>query len=334
MRPKLACGCYDGVSRREVLQGGLLAAVTALGGVGETMAQPAGKTGVRSIDIHAHYFPQAYFDLFNTAGFNSEFRRSEAGFFFTTPTQSYGPLPTKFIDLKQRLADMDTQGVTMHALSLTGPMTYWVDGKLSLALARTWNDAAVTAHQTYPDRFVVLATLPMLDPDRAIEELNRVSQLPGVRGVYMGTYIGGRDLDDPLFETIFSRIEALDLPIFLHPLAPVVGGKRLEPFSFTNLIAFPMDTTIAACFTQSRLASLPCPTTPVWSRTWLASFDMAFLSSRQTPKYANGSTSNLRVGRTIEAFQFRFVGRRRLHLPPDPHKNRERNRNHHRRTDS
>jgi len=249
MKVKTGCGCHHGLSRREVLQGGLAAAVTAVGGVRDALAQPAAKTGVRTVDIHAHYFPQAYFDLFNTEDrrFNSEFRMTEQGFFFKTPSQTSGPLPAKFIDLKQRLADMDTQGVTIHALSLTGPMVYWADGKLSHELAKTWNDAAVAAHQAYPDRFVVLATLPMLDPDRAVDELNRVSKLPGVRGIYVGTNIDNHDLDDPLFEPIFARIEALDLPIFLHPLAPFVGGKRLQPYSFPNLIAFPIDTTIAAC---------------------------------------------------------------------------------------
>ena len=247
MKRETGCGCGHELSRREVLQAGIAATVAAMGGASEAGARSAAKTRVRSIDIHAHYFPQAYFDLFKITGFNSEFHTSEEGFFFKTPTQTSGPLPTKFIDLKQRLADMDAQGVTMHALSLTGPMTYWLDGQLSLELARTWNDAAVAAHQSFPDRFVVLATLPMLDPDRAIDELNRVSKLSGVRGIYMGTYIGGRDLDDPLFEPIFLRIEALDLPVFIHPVAPVVGGKRLQPFSFTNLVAFPMDSTIAAC---------------------------------------------------------------------------------------
>ena len=249
MKVGIGCRCHHGLSRREVLQGGLAAAVTAVGGVGDALAQPAAKTGMRAIDIHAHYYPQQYFDLFNTQDrrFNSEFRMTAEGFFFKTPNYSNGPLPTKFIDLKQRLADMDAQGVTVHALSLTGPMVYWDDGKLSLELARTWNDGAIAAHQAYPDRFVVLATLPMLDPDRAVDELNRVSKLPGVRGIYMGTNIDGRDLDDPLFEPIFTRIEALDLPVFLHPLAPGVGGKRLQPYSFPNLVAFPMDTTIAAC---------------------------------------------------------------------------------------
>ena len=252
MKRKSESGGQHGLSRREILQGSLAAAMTAAGGMKEALAQPAApgaqkKNGARAIDIHAHYFPQAYFDLFNTEGFASEFRMTGQGFYFKTPTQSNGPLPAKFIDLKMRLADMDAQGVTVQALSLTGPMTYWMRGKLALELARTWNDGAVAAHQAYPDRFVVLATLPMLDPDLAIDELDRVSKLPGVRGVYMGTYIGGHDLDDPLFEPIFAKIEALDLPIFLHPVAPTVGGKRLQPYSFTNLVSFPMDSTIAAC---------------------------------------------------------------------------------------
>jgi aminocarboxymuconate-semialdehyde decarboxylase len=62
----------------------------------------------------------------------------------------------------------------------------------------------------------------------------------------MGTNIEGRDLDDPLFEPIYTRIEALALPVFLHPLPPILGGKRLQPYSLANLVAFPLDTTVAA----------------------------------------------------------------------------------------
>jgi aminocarboxymuconate-semialdehyde decarboxylase len=207
------------------------------------------RSGARAIDIHAHYYPQAYLDLISTEGrrFNAEYHMTPQGFFFRTADESDGPLPTKFIDMKQRLADMDEKGVAVHALSLTDPMVYWADGEFSHKLAMAWNDGAVAAHEANPDRFVVLATLPMLDPDRAVDELNRVSKLPGVRGVYMGTNIEGHDLDDPLFESTFTRIEALDLPVFLHPLAPIVGGKRLEPFFLNRLVAYPFDTTIAAC---------------------------------------------------------------------------------------
>ena len=246
--------CHHELSRRTMLQGGLAAAVSSVTTVGDALlAEPAApaavkNSGERAIDIHAHYFPQTYFDLFNSEGqrYNAEFHRTEQGIFFKTPAETNGPLPVKFIDLKQRLADMDAQGVSVQALSLTGPMVYWADGEFSHKLAMTWNDGAVAAHQANPDRFVVLATLPMLDPDRAIDELNRVSKLSGVRGVYMGTNIEGRDLDDPLFDPIFTRIEALGFPVFLHPLPPILGGKRLQPFSLTNLVAYPLDTTVAA----------------------------------------------------------------------------------------
>jgi len=248
--------CHHGLSRRTMLQAGLAAAVTSVSGVSDALLAetesavpaPLKKTGERAIDIHAHYFPQTYFDLFNSEGqrYNAEFHRTEQGIFFKTPVESSGPLPAKFIDLQQRLADMDAQGVSVQALSLTGPMVYWADGDFSHKLAMAWNDGAVAAHEANPERFVVLATLPMLDPDRAVEEVNRVSKLPGVRGVYMGTNIEGRDLDDPLFEPIFTRIEALSLPVFLHPLPPILGSKRLQPFSLTNMLAYPLDTTVAA----------------------------------------------------------------------------------------
>jgi aminocarboxymuconate-semialdehyde decarboxylase len=248
MRKVKESKCGLEVSRRTILQTGIAAAVSSF--AANSAAPNALKKGSgRAIDIHAHYYPLSYLEVIRTDGprFNAEYRMTEQGFFFKTVDESDGPLPTKFIDLKQRLADMDAKGVAVHALSLTDPMVYWADGEVSHKLAKAWNDGAVEAHQQYPDRFVVLATLPMLDPDRAIDELNRVSKLPGVRGVYMGTNINSHDLDDPLFEPIFTRIEALGLPVFLHPLAPIVGGKRLEPYLLNRIVAYPFDTTIAAC---------------------------------------------------------------------------------------
>ena len=49
-----------------------------------------------------------------------------------------------------------------------------------------------------------------------------------------------------LFEPIFARIEALDLPVFLHPLT-TVGGNRTKPYYLSNLLGNPFDTAIAAC---------------------------------------------------------------------------------------
>jgi len=227
------------------------AGVGAMGGAESgaraQMSSASAASGVPAIDIHAHYYPQSYFDAMNAEGgrFNAEFKTDGQTFSFKTPAGSNGGLPMKFIDTRHRLAEMDAEGVAVHALSLTTPMVYWADGETSHKLAIAWNNGAVAAHKANPDRFVVLATLPMLDRDRAIDEVDRVAKLPGVRGIYLGTNINGNDLDDPMFAPILTRIEALDLPIFLHPLQ-TVGGKRVANYHLANLIGNPLDTAIAA----------------------------------------------------------------------------------------
>jgi aminocarboxymuconate-semialdehyde decarboxylase len=242
----------EGVSRRRLLQAGLATvAAVAMGSPRDRSAhdQTAHGSDARVIDIHAHYFPESYLDLVATNGkrFDAEYHMTDKGWFIKTPAGSNGPLPAKFIDLKARIADMDEQGMAVQAISLTAPMLYWCDADLSTKLAKAWNDAATAAHQAYPTRLISFLTLPMLYPDSALSELERASKLPGMRGVYLGTNIGGHDLDDPLFEPVLARIEALDLPIFLHPVDTMGGGDRLRPFFLSNLIGNPVDTAIAAC---------------------------------------------------------------------------------------
>ncbi len=255
------CGCGHGFSRRGILKAGLAAAATAAIGLGgdslaENEVEARAQTkraltnaGARPIDIHAHYYPQSFFDVFIEDGrrFGTEFHQTEVGFSYKSPVGNQPVLPMKFIDLKLRIADMDQQGIAVQAVSLTSPMVYWGDEDFSHKLSRAWNDGASAAHQQYPERIVSLMILPMLYPDRAVDELNRASKLPGMRGVYIGTHIDDmHDLDDPLFEPIYSRIEALDLPVFLHPLQGY-GGARMQPYYLSNLLGNPYDTAIAAC---------------------------------------------------------------------------------------
>ena len=59
--------------------------------------------------------------------------------------------------------------------------------------ARAVNDAMSEAHRARPDRFVGLATLPMQDPRRSVDELDRAARLPGIRGVYLYFGVPGSD---------------------------------------------------------------------------------------------------------------------------------------------
>src|SRR3989338_1240700 len=199
------------------------------------------------IDIHAHFYPQSYLKILAEEGERFGIRLDQ-----THPKEtvidvkgsrlSLGP---EFTDLDVRIKAMKRQRVDVHALSLTRPMVYWADPELGLKLSQAMNDAMAEAHTAFPDRFVGLAVLPMQDIPSALEELERASRLPGIRGVYMGTNINGKDLSDPQYLPLFQRIEKLRLPVFLHP-TQVIGPERLKPYFSYNLLGFPFDTAIAA----------------------------------------------------------------------------------------
>jgi aminocarboxymuconate-semialdehyde decarboxylase len=205
-------------------------------------------TAAAAIDIHAHYFPEVYLQAIETHGerFGIALDRSDpAGPGIRVGAMLGGHLRREFYDLPARIKEMNRAGVQVHALSLTFPMVYWADAELGTRLARAVNDGMSAAHRAYPDRFVGLATLPMQDPRRSVEELDRAARLPGIRGVYLGTNVNGRELDDPAFLPVWERIDELELPVFLHPLN-VIGATRLGPYYLTNLLGNPFDTAVAA----------------------------------------------------------------------------------------
>lgn len=66
-----------------------------------------------------------------------------------------------------------------------------------------------------------------------------------MRGVYAATHVAGRELSDPLFYPVYERLEALGLPLFLHPLW-VIGAERLTKHRLDNALGNVFDTAVAA----------------------------------------------------------------------------------------
>jgi aminocarboxymuconate-semialdehyde decarboxylase len=200
------------------------------------------------VDVHAHWYPRRFLDLLAEHGpaHGIEWHNTDAaGPQFRIGHLLTGPLGPRYVDLDARLEEMERQGVRVHALSLSQPMVYWAGRELGLRLSATFNDELARAHEHAPDRLVGLATLPMHEPDLAAREAERAARLPGVRGFYVATQIQGRDLSDAAFLPVFERIEALGLPLFLHPLF-VIGAERLQPYYLTNLLGNPFESAIAA----------------------------------------------------------------------------------------
>lgn len=200
------------------------------------------------IDVHAHWYPQAWLNLLAKLGpaHGLEWREvAGKGPQFKVGPLATGPAGPRFVDLDARIAAMDEQGVAVHALSLSQPMLYWAGRESGNRLAIGYNDELAIAHQTYPQRLVGLATLPLQAPDLAAREVERAAGLPGVRGFYLGTRMLEQELSDPAFFPVYERIEALGLPIFLHPVF-VIGHERLTQHYLTNLLGNPFESAIAA----------------------------------------------------------------------------------------
>ena len=218
------------LSRRSFLKLGGLALAAAHPREAAARSKPA--TSV--IDLHAHFYPKLFLDALAEEGAPPSF-----------PADARARLDPTFWDLAKRLERMDAQGVTLHALSLSLPMVHWAPPERGARLARLVNDAMSVAHLSWPDRFVGCAALPVQDPARAVEELERAAGLRGIRAVYLPTSLEGRELSDAALSPIYARCEALRLPILLHPVA-VIGAERLQPFYLRNLLGNPFDTAVAA----------------------------------------------------------------------------------------
>lgn len=199
------------------------------------------------VDIHAHFVPEGYLRLIEAEGraHGLTLRPSPEGLLIMIGQVPIGPITPAYYDLERRLRAMDAQGVTIHALSLMPPMVYWADAGLGLRLARLVNDAIAEAVRARPDRLVGLATLPLQAPAAAVTEVGRAVTELGLRGVYLGTNVRGGDLDDPSLTPLFTRIAALGVPVFLHPLN-VLGGRRVGAYYLHNLLGNPFETAVAA----------------------------------------------------------------------------------------
>jgi len=203
---------------------------------------------MHAVDVHAHWYPRRFLELVSRHGAEHgiEWKEIEGkGPQFKCGHLVTGPLGPNFVDLDARLCEMDRQGVHAQALSLSQPMVEWASRTLGERLAATFNEELALAHARAPDRLVGLAALPMHAPDLAVREVDRAAQLAGIRGFYMSTRINQQDLSDPAILPVFERIEALGLPVFLHPTF-VIDPARLEKYYLTNLLGNPFETAIAA----------------------------------------------------------------------------------------
>ena len=194
---------------------------------------------MRKIDVFNHVFPTQYVTRMNelVPHLKDIGRRVRA-------------VPM-LVDLDVRFRVMDTFEGYQQVLSLaTPPIEAYASPTDALDLAQRANDGMADLVRRHPDRFpAFVASLPLNDPDAAVNEAGRAVRELGARGVQIFTNVRGKPIAAPEFWPLFETMAGFDLPIWLHPHrgaeVPDFQGEDRSLYEIWWTFGWPYETSAA-----------------------------------------------------------------------------------------
>ena len=198
-----------------------------------------------TIDIHAHFVDRRYvddlarvmaLDAEQTADGKTLLRERGATIAWTRPDM---------FQVEHRLADMAQKNIDMRVLSVSAPNVYPWPVTEQVEIARHVNDALSRYCRAHPKKFIGLASLPLADVGASLREIDRAVHELGLKGVAIGSNVGGLALNDARFEPLWAKINALRLPVVEHPSFPRDTSDMGE-FELPLRVGLMFDTTLMA----------------------------------------------------------------------------------------
>jgi predicted TIM-barrel fold metal-dependent hydrolase len=225
-QPVLTCACdvpAAGRSRRGFL-GGLgafagLGAASLLSGC-ESGPATAANAAPHRIDIHHHIVPPAY---------ATELARRGGG-----AAPKWSP--------QMSIEDMDRNGIATSVVALMQPGAGFDDIAADRRLARLSNDYAAQMARDFPGRFGSFATLPLMDTEGSLREIEYAFDTLKADGIGLMTSYGNSYLGDRRFWPIWDELNRRKAVVYTHPLAPACCRNPIEGLP-PSAIEFPADTT-------------------------------------------------------------------------------------------
>jgi predicted TIM-barrel fold metal-dependent hydrolase len=178
------------------------------------------------IDVHAHYFPQAYNDMLMRIGGRSlpeaarprtarPLREDDAGSILT------------------RLQQMDEAGVRMQVLSPAASPPYAEKEADAVAAARLINDSYAELAQKYSGRFSAVVSLPLPHIDAALREMERGLDQLGMLGVSMTCSCFDRSTAEAEFEPLYAEMNRRGTVLNYHPIQNGICSPMINDYRFT-----------------------------------------------------------------------------------------------------
>jgi aminocarboxymuconate-semialdehyde decarboxylase len=238
---------------RRSLLGGALAAGTGVAGALElSFASPANASPTRVVDVHTHMYTPGWRQAVHQA--NDPHIKltpgpdgTDAMFYMWSNVGKLGP---EMFDWSLRLRKMDEAGVDIAIVSLSSPNVFLAERAYSVKAAQAANDDFAAAAAKSPTRIKWMASLPWDFANDAIAELRRAKK-NGAIAVCTLTNVAGKQLTEERYRPIWAEIEAIGLPVFIHPTLPSVDYGLIPPGgggALANAVGFTNETTL--CFAR------------------------------------------------------------------------------------
>jgi aminocarboxymuconate-semialdehyde decarboxylase len=200
------------------------------------------------VDAHSHFTPRALiralqqspqaFPHISLRDLGSE--RYAFAFPGTEPTR---PMQPRLWDIPAALAWLDRQGIDIHVTGVWADVFgYTLPADEAAGWCRLINEETLEALKGVK-RVLPLATVPIQSGRYAVNELEAARRM-GFRGLTIGTFAPGVDLDHPDLDGLWETAARLSMPIVLHPLY-LYGEPRLGRYDLPNAIGRVNDTAIA-----------------------------------------------------------------------------------------
>lgn len=198
------------------------------------------------IDIHNHFFPQAWPDLaarFGTPNWpwikHTEPGKAE----ILVGDRFFRHVYSACWDPEVRLDEMDRDGVEMQIISAT-PVLFAYDRPVEHALdcARLFNDAALELCSRGRGRLKSFCQVPLQDVDTSCKELSRCMRA-GHLGVQIGNHVGEKNLDDPGIVTFLHHCADAGAAVLVHPW-DMFGQSRMPKYMMPWTVGMPAETQL------------------------------------------------------------------------------------------
>jgi uncharacterized protein len=161
-------------------------------------------------------------------------------------------IPNGGHDPKQRLADMDRQGVERSLLFPTFGLFFagLERTDVQIALCRAYNDWLHEFCSADAERLLGAALVPQHDVGEALAEARRCVRELGFRAVMMRPNpVRARSLADPYWEPLHALLEDLGVPLAVHEGTtqdlPQSGRDRFDNYTLRHVCSHPHEQQIA-----------------------------------------------------------------------------------------